>query len=156
MIKVNKAFTLIEIIFVIIILSILSSIAIPILHTSREDSKIAVSLAEVGMIVSEISSYYTTKGFFNVNVNEMINVKNIIYSTPWNSTINEGILTYFVENSDGTLDACVYISLKNKDGNLTVSNVLGTHSTVCQRLHENYYYLSLLGTKFVGGNRIKF
>ncbi|MBU1669076.1 type II secretion system GspH family protein [bacterium] len=156
MIKSRKAFTLIEVIFIITVLGILFSVAFPKLMTSREDAKIAVALAEMGMVVSEISSYYTTTGEFTSNIGEMTRVKNLSYTTEWNLTTEEGILTYLTSDTNNNLEECVSISLKNREGNVTVSNVVDINSAVCQRLQGHSMYQRLLGTRLVGGNRIQF
>lgn len=151
-----KAFTMIEVVFVIVILGILSAVAIPRLMTSRDDSKMAVALAEMGMVVSEISSYYTTIGSFSENVSEMTSVENLTYTTPWDNVSGEGVLTYSTSNVDSSLEPCVLISLKNEEGNVTVSNINNITSAVCQGLHDHSMYQKLLGSKLVGGNRVQF
>lgn len=156
MIKSKKAFTIIEVVFVITILGILSSIALSRIMASREDAKIAVAVAEMGMIVSEISSYYTTKGEFTSNIGDMTNVKNLSYTTEWNFTTEEGVLTYLTTDTNNNVEECVLISLKNREGNVTVSNVVDVRSAVCQRLQGHSMYQRLLGTRLVGGNRIQF
>lgn len=151
-----KGFTLIEVVFVIVILGILSTVAIPRLMTSRDDAKMAVALAEMGMVVSEISSYYTTTGEFSDNTFDMTSVQNLVYSTPWDSVTGEGVLTYSTSGIDNTLEPCVLISLKNQEGNMTVSNITNITSSVCQGLQNHFMYQKLLGTKLAGGNRVQF
>jgi len=151
-----KAFTLVEVIFVIVILGILSAVAIPRLMTSRDDSKMAVALREMGMIVSEISSYYTTLGTFSGDVLAMTSVENLEYTTAWDNVVGEGVLTYSISDVNNDLEPCVLISLQNQEGNVTVSNVLNVNTSVCQGLQGHFMYQKLLGTKLVGGNRVQF
>ena len=60
----KKGFTMIELIFVIVILGILASVAIPRLAATREDAEISTAVANLRTLVSDINAYYTVKGEF--------------------------------------------------------------------------------------------
>ena len=60
----KKGFTMIELIFVIVILGILASVAIPRLAATREDAEISAGIANIRMLLSDAASYYTVKGNF--------------------------------------------------------------------------------------------
>ena len=70
----KKGFTMIELIFVIVILGILAAVAIPKLNATRDDAEIAKALSNFSTIISDISSYYTAKGDFATNIKDMTNV----------------------------------------------------------------------------------
>ena len=71
----KKGFTMIELIFVIVILGILASVAIPRLAATREDAEISAAVANLRTLVSDASAYYTVKGTFNnAKWNEITNV----------------------------------------------------------------------------------
>ena len=59
----KKGFTMIELIFVIVILGILASVAIPRLAATREDAEISAAVANLRTLVSDVSAYYVAKGF---------------------------------------------------------------------------------------------
>ncbi|MCI7464104.1 MAG: type II secretion system GspH family protein [Campylobacter sp.] len=61
----KKGFTMIELIFVIVILGILASVAIPRLAATREDAEISAAVANLRTLVSDVSAYYVAKGSFN-------------------------------------------------------------------------------------------
>ncbi|MCI6564477.1 type II secretion system protein [Campylobacter sp.] len=63
----KKGFTMIELIFVIVILGILASVAIPRLAATREDAEISAAVANLRTLVSDATAYYTVKGSFNTN-----------------------------------------------------------------------------------------
>ena len=61
----KKGFTMIELIFVIVILGILASVAIPRLAATREDAEISATVSNLRTLVSDINSYYVVKGTLN-------------------------------------------------------------------------------------------
>ena len=55
---------MIELIFVIVILGILASVAIPRLAATRTDAEIATTVANIRTLLSDLNSYYVVKGEF--------------------------------------------------------------------------------------------
>jgi prepilin-type N-terminal cleavage/methylation domain-containing protein len=70
----RSGFTMIELVFVIVILGILASVAIPKLAATRDDANIAKASTEVSSMISDMGSYYTAHGHF-AKVSDMTNVK---------------------------------------------------------------------------------
>ena len=60
----KKGFTMIELIFVIVILGILASVAIPRLAGTRTDAEISATVANIRTLISDAAAYYTVKGSF--------------------------------------------------------------------------------------------
>ena len=60
----RKGFTMIELIFVIVILGVLASVAIPRLAATRDDAEVAKAATNLTTAVSDITAYYTAKGSF--------------------------------------------------------------------------------------------
>ena len=70
----KKAFTMIELIFVIVILGILAAVAIPKLNATRDDAEVVKGASNFATAISDIASYYTAKGKFAANILDMTNV----------------------------------------------------------------------------------
>ncbi|OPA74420.1 hypothetical protein BFG04_06770 [Campylobacter pinnipediorum subsp. pinnipediorum] len=73
----KKAFTTIELIFVIVILGILAAISIPKLMATRDDAEIVKTLTNVNTIISDIGIYYISRANIAKNLKDMTNVSAI-------------------------------------------------------------------------------
>ena len=60
----KKGFTMIELIFVIVILGILASVAIPRLAGTRTDAEVSALAGNIRTLISDVASYYAVKGDF--------------------------------------------------------------------------------------------
>jgi general secretion pathway protein G len=132
----KKAFTMIELIFVIVILGILAAVAIPKLMATRTDAKISAISQEVSSIMSEIPAYVTAKGYVDSNITNMSQVAKTMedqgQAVDDNST---GSLSGRIDSliikapkDDGTLEDCIVI-----DVNSTTMEVYGVGTgTICK------------------------
>ena len=77
----RKAFTMVEIIFVIVIIGVLAAVAVPMMNTNRDDSTSSVCALEVGILLNEIGTTYTRRGykdFIAMNIDDMTDInKNV-------------------------------------------------------------------------------
>ena len=58
----KKAFTMIELIFVIVVIGILAAIAIPRIIATRDDAVLVKTMAEIRTAIEEINAYYISQG----------------------------------------------------------------------------------------------
>ena len=56
------AFTMIELVFIIVIIGILAAVAIPKLAATRDDAIVASVASQIGVAVSDIAQYATARG----------------------------------------------------------------------------------------------
>lgn len=69
----KNAFTMIELIFVIVILGILGAVAIPRLSATRDDAQIVTMAQTIGQAATEIAAYATAKGMIEDDFTQMSN-----------------------------------------------------------------------------------
>ena len=112
----KKGFTMIELIFVIVILGILASVAIPRLAATRTDAEIATTVANLRTLLNDVASYYAVKGEFTEGAD----------GVKWNEITNVPL-----ENADSSVvggtgrltgrlmvggERCIEVSVNNKTG----------------------------------------
>jgi general secretion pathway protein G len=116
----EKAFTMIELIFVIVILGILAAVAIPKMMATRDDAKISVLANRIKNSANEISTYVFSQMKVDDNLSKMSNIMQSLEA--------ESIAS--IDTSDkkatlkiGSVDNCLVMQIKSGDGeyNLTLT-----------------------------------
>ncbi|WP_415270733.1 type II secretion system protein [Campylobacter sp.] len=106
---------MIELIFVIVILGILASVAIPRLAATRTDAEISATVANLRTLLSDVASYYAVKGEFGANT-KWQDITNVPLLKKDGNPIND----YNKATSDAFLAAdgekCIAIRVVNRNG----------------------------------------
>ncbi len=160
-VKMSKGFTMIELIFVIVIIGILAAVAIPKLAATRDDAKVATALSETGIVLREMTTYYTANGQFNNDKTEMSNIGSLTVATDGDVDTAKGkVFTYQTPKDNGELENCVTFTVKNKDGEVTIAKAATGETAlgnVCTGVHAaSTFTTNLAKTHKVGGSRVDF
>ena len=141
----KKGFTMIELIFVIVILGILAAVAIPKLAATRDDAKISTIAANAATVLADAGAYYTSQGSANwtggaavPNWEDVTNVT--LFTAAGTSALGTAISTPAGLYTDGSAAAQQVITFTTAaDGNFTVAQGTGTNtiSTGVQGMLEN-------------------
>ncbi len=159
----RSGFTMIELIFVIVILGILAAVAIPKLTATRDDAKISKGATEIATVLGDVGAFYTAQGRMG-STEEMTNV--VLYKGGGDGVgacatlAKESVATgdsnmttaaknvFYCDKKDG--NACVGFWVSAADGNLTIfseSNV-----SVCDGIYTKVQ--NSLKVHSFGGSRI--
>ena len=111
----RAGFTMIELIFVIVILGILAAVAIPKLAATRTDASVSKIATEAATLVSELGTYYTAQGTF-VGKNAA-DITNIDLLTTDDSIADDESITI----GDGTNTCLTFTFDDAANGTVTVS-----------------------------------
>ena len=115
----KKGFTMIELIFVIVILGILASVAIPRLAATRTDAEVSALAGNIRTLIGDLSSYYAVKGSFTDA--KWGDVTNVPIHFSRNRPVSNAKVTEGIEDdgtvylSAGGID-CIVIRVRDREG----------------------------------------
>ena len=152
----KRGFTMIELIFVIVILGILAAVAIPRLAATRDDATVASIKTQIGTIVQSVPAWYTGQ--------KEISIENAMQldTSVWKQTDDKALYTY-EDGESGKIE--VYIIDTNETADEIIDGgkikttktavTMGTDKTVVATNITNTPWLIIKLTKGNGTSTVK-
>jgi len=131
----KRAFTMIELIFVIVIIGILAAVAIPKMAATRMDAKVATTANIVTSAANEIASYAVSQGVISNNIPAMSKIaQGLIAKQGASFDSSNGILKIKMH----TVSDCIKLAIThdNNDMNLTMSYGNAGSDEACTALQQ--------------------
>ena len=129
----RTAFSMIELIFVIVVLGLLAAVALPKITATRDDAMASKVALNVMTAAGEIASYAMSNG---ETVNDMIEMSNAIASLDGDGTATLDNANKKATVKFGTVADCVVLKVNSgaTDENLTVSFGATNGDSKCENL----------------------
>jgi len=155
----RRGFTMIELVFVIVIIGILAAVAIPKLNATRDDAKISTLVANTRTVVEDVKNFYLAQGKTNWDAAKVSDVTDVPLFTDTSCATQTVLTTDMAAAAGNTFymcgdDADVVVF----DVNLThveVSDGSDTTSPIAVGVQTDKVYLGLKKETRLGGVGVK-
>lgn len=131
----KKAFTMVELIFIIVIIGILSAVALPKFSMTRDDALIAKNTEYIVGIMEEISSYIMAHGNSTDDLTEM---SNILVTLKDKKRVTIDMLNKNVNIKIGQEENCITVDINSSGSSELLQTIFSNISSdrVCYQVQE--------------------
>jgi len=151
----KKAFTMIELIFVIVIIGVLAAIAIPKLSATRDDAKISSTLANLKLLKFDCVSFYSARGENNWVSAKVSDITDVPLYSNSNCSL-QAKSTTLVNNSYYICNGSNYlVKIDVSRTHLTISKNNSNNSLVAKGLYSSKGFKDLSNSIKIGGINVK-
>ncbi len=132
----KSAFTMVELIFVIVIIGILASVAIPKLSATRDDAKVSVLATAIKTVKSEIATSILATNKIPTTTDELKSISNTISDLPQFVIVSDKTIN--IIDTDNGSEICKVITIDDSNISnvkLVLTDGAGT-SAICKGLKK--------------------
>lgn len=117
----RQAFTMVELIFVIVIIAILAAVALPRLAATRTDAELSVKAKNIMIAASEIGAYAVAKAQTEKNMEVMSEAVRKMIKFGHGTQPNLNVPTLNVKAGD--VGDCAILKIENQGGNVEILKI---------------------------------
>ena len=148
----KQGFSMIELIFVIVIIGILAAVAIPRLSATRDDAKVSVLISNAKKVVNEAKNYYTSQGKEKWKNAEVIDVTDVpLYINSCSTQATDTKIdnnTFYMCNGNDKI-----IKIDTNDTHITISPT-SNNSLIANAVKNDKAFNAIIKSYRLGGMNV--
>ena len=120
--KNKKAFTLIELVFIIVIIGILSAVALPKLTATRDDALIAKSVSTLKVLLMDLDTFYMAQGKKGFNLAKWRDITDSVDYTEADQLVVDSQISINSESNQ----PCFNVAVSKDASNQIIINIIAS------------------------------
>ena len=131
----RSGFTMIELVFVVVILGILAAVVVPKMSSNRDDAKITSISKQISSIETEVPSYFMAKGITNIPLTEASQVLNQMVNAGKAEKVSDANISVYTPDAGNNNVECIDIYYADNNQTLMIhKDSNGSGTTICDNV----------------------
>ena len=128
----KKGFTLIELVFVIVILGILAAVVVPKMSANRDDAKVTTISKQISSIETEVPAYFIAKGIRNIPLTDASQVLDQMVKAGKAEKVSDSNISVYTPDAGNNNVECIDIYYADNNKTLMIhKDSNGSGTSIC-------------------------